>query len=217
MCVCLCEQVNAFFFLLNALLFTRCCFRSCAAFLVHLCVCVCTRFFFISGQKQSRMEFIRWKSCPLLTYIEIWKWCKYARKFTLQNNHMVAPIYAVTVLLCFYLFFFSRFFSLASSLSRTHTSTHHSSFRIVDFGPYYIKANAVRGQCKAWFIACQNKWTFHSLFVVIDICIIESLYYCGSSLLLLLSLYHEQLLCARVCAAQREQDDTMPRTWYSRF
>lgn len=53
-----------------------CCFRSCAPFFG---VCVCIPFFFWST---SRTEFVR-KSCLLLTHIEILKWCKYARKFTL--------------------------------------------------------------------------------------------------------------------------------------
>lgn len=147
---------------------------------------MCVRTFFftssrISGQKKkSRMEFVRWKSCLLLTHIEILKWCKYARKFTLQNNHMVVPTNAVALPLCFHLLLCAVFphfsWSFSRSLSHIHSPFHSPN---IWFGrPYYIKAIAVRGQCEAWFIACP-KQTGISKFVaaVIDICIIESLYY----------------------------------------
>lgn len=65
--ICALYGLNKFFFFSS---FGRCYCRSCSSF-------------FVGFEIQNRV----WaKSCPLLTYIEIWKRCKCARKFTLQTT-----------------------------------------------------------------------------------------------------------------------------------
>lgn len=82
-------------------------FSVVCTFFRFVCVCVHTIFFLF--WPTSRTELVR-KSCLLLTYIEILKWCKYARKFTLQNNHMVVSTNAGTVLR-FVVYLYALFFS----------------------------------------------------------------------------------------------------------